>query len=122
MSKTTFATGAVRDVQDGKEDYIESISWTALRRFSQYMSRMGTKYGLGNWRKGIPIESYECSLLRHIQKYLANKYDGAELEPEIDHLAAALFNLQGIMHEEEKLNGNIKGKGQAEEKKKEKPV
>lgn len=70
------------------------------------MTRMATKYGRGNWRKGIPIESYEQSLLRHIQKYLVNKYDGAGLEPEIDHLAAALFNLQGIIHEEEKLKQN----------------
>lgn len=100
LSKTKFKTGAVRDNQEGKEDYIESISWIALQRYAKYMSKMASKYGRGNWRKGIPIESYEQSLLRHIQKYIANKYDDAGLEPEIDHLGAALFNLTGIMHEE----------------------
>jgi hypothetical protein len=67
------------------------------------MTACGAKYGLGNFKKGIPISSYEESLMRHIQKYFANKYDGASLEPDVDHLAAMMFNIQGIMHEEEKL-------------------
>lgn len=98
---TQFKTGAVRDSQDGKEDYIEGISWLALKRFAHYMDSKASKYGRGNWIKGIDISSYEKSLLRHIQKYIANKYYNAKLEPEEDHLSAALFNLQGIIHEEE---------------------
>jgi hypothetical protein len=101
QTKTVFATGAVRDSGD-KEDYVETISYTALQRFATYMTSKKKIYGEGNWRKGIPIESYEKSLMRHLQKYLANKYDGANLEPETDHLAAAFFNLQGVMHEEER--------------------
>jgi hypothetical protein len=97
-----FETGAVRDIDDGKEDYIESISWLTMRRFSFYMKGFEKKYGRGNWRKGIPISEYERSLMRHIQKYLANKYDNAGIEPEVDHLGAAMFNLSGIIHEEEK--------------------
>ena len=96
-----FATGAVRDDGNEKEDYIESISWLTLKRYCQYMTRMASKYGRGNWIKGIPVESYEQSLLRHIQKYIANKYHNAGDEPEIDHLSGAMFNLQGLMHEEE---------------------
>lgn len=99
---TKFKTGAVRDTQDGKEDYIESISWLTLRRYAQYMGRMAPKYGRGNWIKGIPKENYEQSLLRHIQKYLSQKYYKVDIEPGIDHLSAALFNLQGLIHEEEK--------------------
>ncbi len=101
-----FNTGAIRDVDNGKEDYIESISWPAIRRFAFYMKGFETKYGKGNWKKGIPIEEYEKSMMRHLQKYLANKYDGANLEPEIDHLSAAWFNLQGIIHEEERQKGS----------------
>ena len=99
---TNFETGAVRDSQDDKEDYIESISWLTMRRYAFYMKKNETKYGRGNWKKGIPQSSYEQSLLRHIQKYLANKYDDAYLEPNEDHLSAALFNLQGLIHEQEK--------------------
>jgi hypothetical protein len=97
-----FETGAKRDIE-GKEDYVETISFLSLKRYAEYMTAQAKKYGRGNWRKGIPIESYEQSLMRHIQKYFANKYDNANLEPEIDHLSAALFNLQGLIHEEEKL-------------------
>lgn len=101
--KRLFSTGAVRDVDTEKENYIESISWIALQRYTKYMKKVSVKYGENNWIKGIPIGEYEKSLLRHIQKYLANKYNGAKLEPECDHLSAAYFNLQGIIHEEEKL-------------------
>lgn len=99
---THYNTGAVRDDRTNKEDYIESISWLTLGRYARYMTKMASKYGRGNWKKGIPIESYEQSLLRHIQKYLVNKYFGGKSEPDVDHLSAALFNLQGIIHEEEK--------------------
>lgn len=99
---THYDTGAKRDNAEGKEDYIETTSWLAMQAYARYMTAKAKVYGSGNWRKGIPVESYEQSLMRHIQKYLANKYDGANLEPNEDHLCAALFNLQGLIHEREK--------------------
>lgn len=99
---TKFKTGAIRDSQEGKEDYIETISWTAMKRYADFMTSKKSKYGEGNFKKGIPIDSYEKSLVRHIQKYLANKYEGGNLEKEEDHLCAMLFNVFGIIHEEEK--------------------
>jgi hypothetical protein len=104
--KREFSSGAVRDVDTSKEDYIESISWITMRRYAFYMKSMEDRYGRGNWIKGIPIEEYEKSMMRHIQKYLSNKYYGTDIEPEVDHLSAAMFNLQGIIHEEEKLKLN----------------
>lgn len=102
MGITTFASGAIRDSQEGKEDYIETISWTAMKRYAQYMTSKKSKYGAGNFKKGIDIESYEQSLLRHIQKYLANKYEDGTIETNEDHLSAILFNVFGIIHEEER--------------------
>lgn len=99
-----FNTGAIRDSDESKEDYIESISWLSLLRYAKYMKTNELKYGRGNWAKGIPESSYEQSLMRHLQKYLANKYYGASLEPDIDHLSAAMFNLQGLIHEQEKAS------------------
>lgn len=108
--KTEFSTGAVRDSEEleEKEDYIETISWLALKRYSKYMTQQAKKYGKGNWIKGIPTDSYERSLMRHIQKYLSNKYNGTNIEPEVDHLSAIMFNLQGIIHNEEIAKTNDK--------------
>ena len=97
----TFESGAIRDLDDTKEDYIETISWTAMKRYSQYMTGKKKKYGSGNFKKGIPVESYEQSLVRHLQKYLANKYENGNDEKNEDHLSAIIFNVFGIMHEEE---------------------
>lgn len=97
-----FSTGAIRDNDDTKEDYIETISWKAFKRYAQYMTGKKKKYGAGNFKKGIPIESYEQSLLRHVQKYIENKYEDGEVERDEDHLSAIVFNVFGIMHEEQR--------------------
>lgn len=99
---TQFESGAIRDDQAGKEDYTETISWTAFKRYAQYMTSKKAKYGQGNFKKGIPIWSYEQSLLRHVQKYMVNKYEEGNEEADLDHLCAMLFNIFGIMHEEER--------------------
>ncbi len=105
---TKFSTGAIRDVQDGKEDYVETISWTALKRYAQYMTEKKKKYGAGNFKKGIPVSSYEQSLARHVQKYFANKYEGGVIEKNEGHLEAIIFNALGILHEEEHVKQKIK--------------
>lgn len=99
-----FESGAIRDNDDTKEDYIETFSWTAQKRYAQYMTGKKARYGAGNFKKGIPIESYEQSLVRHLQKYLENKYEDGTEEKEDDHLAAMRFNIDGIMHEEGRIN------------------
>lgn len=101
MKITKFATGAIRDSQEGKVDFVETISYTAHERYARYMTGKKAKYGVGNFKKGITIESYEQSLLRHIDKYFRNKYEGGNDEKDQDHLAAMRFNIDGIMHEEE---------------------
>lgn len=101
LKVTKFKTGAIRDTQAGKESYVETIAWTSLKRYAEYMTVKKAKYGAGNFKKGIPIESYEESLLRHIAKYLINKYEGGKLEEKEDHLSAIIFNTFGIMYEEQ---------------------
>lgn len=105
-----FTTGAIRDNDSEKEDYIETVSWTAMKRFAQYMTGKKQKYGAGNFKKGIPIESYEQSLVRHLQKYLENKHEGGIVETEEDHLAAMRFNIDGIMHEEGRIKKQNNGR------------
>ena len=106
---TKFASGAIRDSQEGKESYGETISWIGLKAYAQYMTGKKSKYGTGNFKKGISADSYEESLMRHYQKYMSNKYEGGNCEPDEDHLSAILFNAFGLIHEREKakLNGKI---------------
>ena len=98
---TKFTSGAIRDSQTGKPDFTETISWTAHHRFAVYMTGKKEKYGAGNFKKGIPTDSYEKSLIRHLDKYMRNKYENGQDEPNEDHLAAIRFNVDGIMHNEE---------------------
>lgn len=98
---TKFPTGAIRDTQEGKIDFTETISWQAFGRYAAYMTEKAVKYGKGNFLKGIPVSSYEKSLLRHVHKYMVNK-QGGSLEPDQDHLSAIVFNVFGIMLEEER--------------------
>jgi hypothetical protein len=104
---TRFETGAIRDSQAGKNNWTETISWTALNRYATYMTGKRAKYGAGNFKKGIPITSYEESIPRHWHKYFTNKYEGNSDEPNEDHLAAIIFNCLGIMHEEEAAKKKI---------------
>lgn len=101
MKHRQFTSGAIRDVEDDtKEDYTETISWTAFKKYAQYMTGKAKKYGKGNFKKGIPIDVYERSMLRHVQKYMENKYEGGTIELEDSHLCAIIFNAFGILHEE----------------------
>ena len=99
----SFDSGAIRDNDSTKPDFIETVSWTAFRRFGEYMTGKKSRYGSGNFKKGIPVESYEQSLVRHLQKYLENKYEQGVCEVNEDHLSAMVFNVFGIIHEEERL-------------------
>ncbi len=101
-----FASGSIRDSEEGKEDYIETISYTALKRYAKYMTACKKRYGEGNFKLGMDIEAYERSTARHWQKYLENKYEKGSTEPDIDHLSAILFNVFGILHEEEMAKKN----------------
>lgn len=96
-----FDTGAVRDAQDGKPNFYECLSPFAQWRYGLYMSKASAKYGEDNWTKGIPIDSYMKSLERHLLKLKAELKYGIELEPGVDHAAAIMFNIQGLMHEQE---------------------
>lgn len=97
---TTFKSGAIRDNQEGKPDFNETISWTAFNRYAKYMTGKKAKYGAGNFKKGIPTSSYVASMLRHVDKWMRNTYENGQDELNEDHLSAIVFNVFGIMHNE----------------------
>lgn len=87
--RTTFLSGAQRDMHEGKGD-MASVPWEAILRLSVHYENGAKKYERWNFRKGIPVSSFIDSACRHLAKYQC----GCDDE---DHLAAAAFNVLGAM-------------------------
>lgn len=93
-TRREFASGAVRDVQEGK-GRLDLLPACAILRVARHFEKGALKYDERNWEKGIPVHSFIDSALRHLMKYL----DG---ETDEDHLCAAAWNCLCAMWTEEK--------------------
>ncbi len=111
-----FESGAVRG-SGGKFDFPEYISPYLIFRYAEHMRKNAIKYGAGNWKKrnpdgtsGIPEGEYFRSLCRHFFMLFMEYTEGVKMEPESDHIASMIFNLQGlVVHQEE---AKFKGKNE----------
>ena len=83
--RTTFSTGAVRDMHVGK-GRMDLLPWEAIIEVSKHCEEGALKYGEHNVDKGIPMHSLVDSAFRHLAKYTIGMKD----EP---HLRAAAWNL-----------------------------
>ena len=92
--RTSFSSGAVRDLHQGK-GRCDLLPMCVLLRLAKHYENGALKYEERNWEKGIPAHSFADSALRHILKYM----DGYTDE---DHLIAAIWNLCGLAWTEEK--------------------
>ncbi len=94
--RCVFKTGATRDMQEGKGRY-DLMPPRAMFRLAQHFEDGAKKYGERNWEKGIPLNSFINSALRHIFNYMAG-------ERGEDHLIAAAWNMIAAAETEEKIN------------------
>ena len=83
--RTSFDSGAVRDMHEGK-GRMDLLPWSAIMEVSKHCENGAKKYGEHNVDKGIPTHSLCDSAARHLAKYL----DGWDDAP---HLLAAAWNL-----------------------------
>ena len=90
--RTTFATGAVRDMHAGK-GRMDLLPWEAIIEVAKHCEEGALKYGEHNVDKGIPIHSLVDSAFRHLAKYTMGMTD----EP---HLRAAAWNLLWALYME----------------------
>lgn len=88
-----FNTGAQRDVVTDKGRY-DLISPIMIERLAKLLQRGAEKYNDRNWEKGMPLSVYMDSGMRHLYKFLEGHRDE-------DHLIAAIWNLQALLHIEE---------------------
>ena len=99
--KRHFETGAVRDGDSNKPNYLSYLHPTVLRRYGVHMKKAEKKYGEANWQKGFPKMVYLQSLMRHFVTLWAEEV-GTEKKTEQDHASALLFNIVGFIYEEER--------------------
>lgn len=102
----TFPTGATRDDDETKPDFIGYNSPLVVRRYGEYMLKHQRQADGGmrpadNWKAGIPRDAYLSSLARHfLDLWLAHECGEAESREGIEEaLCAILFNAQGYLHE-----------------------
>lgn len=117
-----FETGATRDTDDNKYDYEGFLSPLVLERFAKYMHKHriqvdGKLRDSDNWQKGMPVEAYRKSLVRHLmqawgtwrgEKVYDDKGEIVELD---EALTALIFNAQGYLYEVLKENKKNLEKG-----------
>ena len=82
--RSEFETGAVRDAPAGK-GRPSLIPTSSLIRLSKRFEDGAEKYGVDNWRKGIPLSRYIDSTNRHLWAF--QQGDASE-----DHLGAIMWN------------------------------
>lgn len=102
----TFDTGATRDTEVGKMDYVGFESALVSQRFAEYMDLNrkqpdGTVRGSANWKNGIPQDAYLRSLARHMKdlELHAEGFPNAAREDIESALCAILFNARGMLFE-----------------------
>lgn len=89
-----FESGAKRDNNLNKP-FIHLITGYFRQRVGYLLTKGASKYGAGNFLKGMPTDAYLESLDRHLASY--KEGDRSE-----DHLSAIVFGAQGCMLNEQK--------------------
>ena len=88
-----FDTGAIRNSSSGK-GRCDLLPPSAILRLARHFEKGCERYGDRNWERGIPIDSFIDSGLRHLLQYMRGDKDE-------DHLCAAAWNLICAMEMEE---------------------
>lgn len=107
----TFKTGATRNDDSNKLDFEGFLSPTALEHFAEYMHKNriqadGNIRASDNWQKGIPLDSYMKSMFRHFFDVWKSHRGLETPEDMITNLSALMFNVQGYLHEYDKLTNS----------------
>lgn len=89
--RTQFATGAVRDMHEGK-GRLDLLPFLAVLELAKHCEEGAKKYGEHNVDKGIPQHSLIDSAMRHLCKYAAGFTDE-------DHLRAAAWNVMWALEQ-----------------------
>lgn len=107
--RTEFASGMVRDTDDGKPRY-DLIPILPLRRLAELYARGAKKYGDANWQKANSPEEmqrFKASCLRHLYQWLDGDLDE-------DHAIGAVWNIFAVLWLEQKMGSSSVGSGDSQ--------
>jgi hypothetical protein len=98
-----FESGASRDSDEDKLDYEGFFSPFVLTRRAEYMHKHrihsdGSLRDSDNWQKGIPVDQYMKSLIRHVMEAWAAHRSG-DVKVLEEALCAIGFNSDGALSE-----------------------
>lgn len=86
----TIVLPLLEELEETDEDFIPPY---AKARFQAWMEKNARKYGKGNWQRGIPLDRYFNSAIRHLLQWRFG--DSSE-----GHLEAVMFNAMAAMETE----------------------
>lgn len=105
----TFDSGATRDTDEGKLNYIKALSPTVLQKYVSYLDKHriqpdGVKRDWNNWKQGIDRQTYIESLSRHVMAVwlLHDGYPAFDNRGSVtleDSLCGVIFNAMGYLYE-----------------------
>lgn len=98
-TRQEFPTGARRDIQENKGRY-DLLPCYAMARLAKHYESGAKKYGENNWTKGMPLNRYLDSALRHLFKFM----DG---ERDEDHAIASAWNIMCLIETEHMIEKGI---------------
>jgi hypothetical protein len=119
----SFDTGATRDTAEGKLCFDKFLSVDVLFQYAKYMSmnRLQSNGDLrdgDNWQKGIPMDAYMESGMRHLLEWWKihrrnrpDKEENVMMRPQVIEMVSAIcgvmFNSMGYLHELLKINDMV---------------
>ena len=94
--RAEFASGMVRDTEEGKVDYTTILDGPMFDRWAEHLTKAKAKYpdvapGVANWTLASGREElvrFRKSAFRHFRQWLRGDVDE-------DHAAAVLYNING---------------------------
>lgn len=102
-ARQSYASGMVRDTQEGKADFLLIRSGPMLERWAEHLTKGAVKYGPDNWTLACSDEElrrFRASAARHFEQWLAGDRDE-------DHAAAVFFNLNAAEYVAARVSHDI---------------
>jgi Domain of unknown function (DUF5664) len=89
--RESFDSGMVRDITEGKTDYLLVRDGPMYQRWAEHLTNGAKKYDKRNWMKAngqAELDRFRESAARHMEAWLRGNIDE-------DHAAGVYFNING---------------------------